>query len=117
MPRISIHVPEGLLRRCEKDAREMEVSLSMYFRRLAEDRHGLSKIGSAPPRDAPPSGPMPQVRAQVGQGVREWDCPKCHDVNSQSLAQCLMCGEPRPDVDEEPSEFVRQVERQILGKG
>jgi hypothetical protein len=50
MMRVTISLPDALRWRCEKDAEEMHVSLSMYFRRLAEDRHGLAKIGTQPPK-------------------------------------------------------------------
>jgi hypothetical protein len=44
MPRVTVNLPEALRKCCEKDAGEMHISLSMYFRRLAEQRLGLTRI-------------------------------------------------------------------------
>jgi hypothetical protein len=59
MMRITVTLPDPLLKRCEMDAETLQVSLSMYFRRLAEDRHGLSKITVPPPRGVAPVATPP----------------------------------------------------------
>lgn len=47
--RISINIPDDLADCCKSDAKALRLSVSAYFRRLAEERHGLSKISTAPP--------------------------------------------------------------------
>lgn len=39
--RFTITLPDALREKCEAEARGMELSLSGYFRRLAELRHGV----------------------------------------------------------------------------
>lgn len=46
--RITIYIPEALLKRCESDARGMNVSVSRYVRLLIEEHYGYLKLRLAP---------------------------------------------------------------------